>query len=206
MTRRYLHFLCPVLFALFLSACSQTTSPVVSSTASEPSRSETNQQQTSEVALVSEPSSDPISSLLESQTQPTNSASDAINTAALNPENTLRVLPFDGIPAKAGNRLNQTMQQAARAQGLSFQNTGTDFGEYQLKGYFSAFNDGNGTLLVYVWDVLDRSGNSVHRINGQERNPGSRTDPWQAITEADLKRLATRTSAELKGWMDKQRG
>ena len=69
-----------------------------------------------------------------------------------------------------------------------------------------ALNDGNGTLLVYVWDVLDNTGKSVHRINGQERNPTNRTDPWLAITVADLTHVAETTAQALKSWMETKRG
>ena len=48
----------------------------------------------------------------------------------------------------------------------------------RLKGYFSAFNDGKQTTLIYVWDVLDPPDQRIHRIQGQESVPGRPHDPW----------------------------
>ena len=72
--------------------------------------------------------------------------------------------------------------------------------QYQLKGYFSALNDGSGTVLVYVWDVLDRNGVRIHRISGQERGGSSSGDPWAGIDTAMLERVASSTMASLRGW------
>jgi hypothetical protein len=73
---------------------------------------------------------------------------------------------------------------------------------YRVQGYFSALSDGSGTLLVYVWDVLDASGKRVHRINGQERSGSTNVDPWQSITDDELRRVADRTTVQLKSWVE----
>ena len=65
-----------------------------------------------------------------------------------------------------------------------------------------ALNDGNGTLLVYVWDVLDNTGKSVHRINGQERSSSNKSNPWEAITEDELSRVADATAIRIKSWVE----
>jgi len=48
---------------------------------------------------------------------------------------------------------------------------------------------------------MDKSGNRLHRINGQERSSSLNTDPWQSITDVELKRVADTTAARLKSWV-----
>ena len=117
-------------------------------------------------------------------------------------EDAIAVLPLEGAPQTAMGTLSRSLRNAALQRGLNLQVNSQAGTPYRIKGYFSALNDGSGTLLVYVWDVLDRSGKRVHRINGQERNGSSRSDPWLAITEEELGRVAERTVAGLKAWVE----
>jgi hypothetical protein len=73
--------------------------------------------------------------------------------------------------------------------------------QFQVKGYFSALEDGSGTLLVYVWDVLDTNNKRVYRINGQEQSSSKAADPWSAVTPDMLDRVAQTTISQLKSWL-----
>ena len=71
-----------------------------------------------------------------------------------------------------------------------------------LKGYFSAFSENGKTTVVYVWDVLDPSGNRLHRIQGQEAvavDGGS--DAWAAVPPEAMERIADRSVDSLALWI-----
>ena len=173
--------------ALLLSACSQS-SETINTTLSQPSEPT----QLTETALLSDPATNPTGNILDNQLQSGDGEP-------------VIFLPLEGVPTRASSSLSRSLQQSASTRGIALQRRAGN-AQYQLKGYFSALNDGSGTLLVYVWDVLDSSGKRVHRINGQERNSNNRADPWLAINEDDLARVAETTAQALQTWVETKRG
>jgi hypothetical protein len=110
-------------------------------------------------------------------------------------------LPVTGAPQSAVTNLANSMRLAAKSESVPVVVSIEQGARYQVKGYFSALNDGTGTILVYVWDVLDANGTRVHRISGQERGGGTSGDPWAAITPDILSRVAGITMSGLKTWI-----
>jgi hypothetical protein len=110
-------------------------------------------------------------------------------------------LPVTGAPQSKVTELAASMRAAARDQQVPVVVSADDGAQYQVKGYFSALSDGGGSLLVYVWDILDRNGTRVHRISGEERGGSTRGDPWSAISEEMIDRLARSTMSDLRNWM-----
>lgn len=70
---------------------------------------------------------------------------------------------------------------------------------YSLKGYFSSLTEHNQTIVLYVWDIIDRQGNRVHRMQGQERLSGN--GGWQAVNSQLLAKIADDTMAEYIRWL-----
>jgi hypothetical protein len=110
-------------------------------------------------------------------------------------------LPVTGAPQTAVTSLAGSMRNAAKAEAVPIVGSVEQGAKYQVKGYFSALNDGSGTILVYVWDVLDRDGARVHRISGQERGVKSAGDPWDGIGPDLLSKVAGTTMTSLRSWM-----
>jgi hypothetical protein len=110
-------------------------------------------------------------------------------------------LPVTGAPQSAVTSLANSMRQAAQREKVPVVVSLEQGAKYQVKGYFSALNDGNGTILVYVWDILDQSGVRVHRISGQERGSGSTGDPWSGMSADIYSRVAETTMSSLRIWM-----
>ena len=175
--------------------------------------------QTDPNALATQTSPTPVQNVTEAQLQPqtgnqaqsTGLADGSAQTpsatqevASLDTSKAMTFLPFEGAPQSKANSLTRSLNSSAQANGLAILPTTRAGAKYRVKGYFSALNDGNGTLLVYVWDVVDGSGKRVHRINGRERTGTSKTDPWQAITDAEIERVAKDTTSRLKTWVDKR--
>lgn len=150
-----------------------------------------------QTALAPEPGPTPAEQATQAQ------AGENIELASINPEKAVTFVAVEGAPQGKVSTLSGAMRGAAQTHGLNLlpPSVGAS-APYQIKGYFSALNDGSGTLLVYIWDVQDKSGKMLHRINGQERSGTIKTDPWQAITETELRRVADNTAARLKSWVD----
>lgn len=110
-------------------------------------------------------------------------------------------LPVTGAPQSAVSSLAASMRQAAQREKVPVVVSIDQGAKYQVKGYFSALNDGNGTILVYVWDVLDQNGVRVHRISGRERGSGSTGDPWAGMSNDIYERVADVTMSSLRTWM-----
>ena len=174
-----------VVALVLMAGC--TASTVDQTLSPQPIAAQTNSQPQSATALVPETPS--------TQTQ---IASVASGTS-------LSFLPIEGAPAGAVQQLSKSIQRSANNHGLALRPSNDPSPQYRVKGYFSALNDGTGTLLTYIWDVVDANGKRLHRINGQERSGSRSTDPWQSITTAEIDRVADTTAASLKSWVDTRR-
>ncbi|MBC6715991.1 hypothetical protein H9Q09_07250 [Aurantimonas sp. DM33-3] len=108
----------------------------------------------------------------------------------------VQFLPLVGAPEEKAVLLARALSESAAAKGVTIRPAAEAPSSVRLKGYFSAFNDGSSTTLVYVWDVLDESDRRVRRIQGQESVPGAAADPWAAIDLSTLAAVADRTLQE----------
>jgi len=108
----------------------------------------------------------------------------------------VQFLPLVGAPEEKAVLLARALSESAAAKGVTIRPAAEAPSSVRLKGYFSAFNDGSSTTLVYVWDVLDASDRRVRRIQGQESVPGAAADPWAAIDLSTLATVADRTLQE----------
>lgn len=122
-------------------------------------------------------------------------------TAALPQTPPVAFLPVTGAPQSAVTQLANAMRSAAQANAVPVVVSVDRGARYQVKGYFSALNDGSGTVLVYVWDILDANGVRVHRISGQERGGPAAGDPWSGIDDGVISRVASATMSSLRSWV-----
>ncbi|MCA1442946.1 hypothetical protein I6F07_22515 [Ensifer sp. IC4062] len=114
----------------------------------------------------------------------------------------VRFLPIIGAPVEAVTPLSRQLGADARAQGLAIKSSADKTSEHILKGYFSALNDGGKTTVVYVWDILDGSGNRLHRIQGQDTVASTAAEPWSAVPPETMQAIATKT---IKAYLDWRR-
>jgi hypothetical protein len=130
-------------------------------------------------------------------------------TASLAPAssaNSIRFLPIIGAPVQAVTPLSRQLGAEARAKGLTIRASNDNSAENILKGYFSAFADGNKVNIVYVWDVLDANGVRLHRLQGQETVAAKGSDPWAAVTDRAMQDIAAKTLNDYTSWKHSQRG
>lgn len=111
-------------------------------------------------------------------------------------------LPVVGPPKFAVSSLSSAVRKSAKNNAITIISNGQPGASYQVKGYFSALDDGSGTILVFIWDILDRSGKTLHRISGEERTGSRKTDPWAAIDTQMIDRVVDRTMQNLRQWIN----
>lgn len=151
---------------------------------------------------------------LDDQAPPASPQADSANQAApaqiasatAGEAGTVRFLPIIGAPLQAVTPLSRELGSQARARGLTIKSASDTSSEHILKGYFSAFSDSGKITIVYVWDVLDRNGGRLHRIQGQENVAGSSGEPWAAVPPSVMQQIAQRTMNEYMQWKQGQAG
>jgi hypothetical protein len=119
---------------------------------------------------------------------------------------TIRFLPIIGAPVEAVTPLSKQLGNEARSHGLTIKSASDTSSQHILKGYFSALKDGEKTTVVYVWDVLDGSGNRLHRIQGQDTIDATAANLWSVVPPQTMQTIATRTIAEYLNWRAKNAG
>lgn len=118
----------------------------------------------------------------------------------------IRFLPIIGAPVQAVTPLSRQLGAEARAKGLTIRPSTDTSAENILKGYLSAFEDGGKVTIVYVWDVLDANGTRLHRLQGQETVASHGGDPWAAVSDSIMQKIAARTLDDYQSWKQAARG
>jgi hypothetical protein len=106
-----------------------------------------------------------------------------------------------GPPREVLASLSSALNEEASAKKLPVVARGDPAATYTIKGYLSAVGDGSNVVLVYVWDVMDKRGARVHRIQGQEVARASGSDPWAGVGNKTLNIVARRSIDELSKWV-----
>lgn len=113
---------------------------------------------------------------------------------------TISFTPVIGAPVEAVQPLSRRLGAEAKNNGLTILQSTSDQSDHILKGYFSAYSDGDKTTVAFVWDVLDSNGNRLHRIRGQEIAQGTASDPWGVVQSATMETIATKTINGYLSW------
>lgn len=135
-------------------------------------------------------------------TQPATTSQPATQLASVNRAVRLNLAPVVGAPVSAVTALSHRLQQDARARGITMTGDNDPSTTYVLKGYFSTLSEGGSTTVLYVWDVLDPSGNRLHRIQGQQKVPGTASDPWTVVAPQTMETIGDATVEALIQWIN----
>ncbi|WP_048648363.1 hypothetical protein [Nitratireductor soli] len=120
--------------------------------------------------------------------------------AAIATNERVQFAPVIGATAEAVPALSSRLEARARQTGIAIVQQGGS-ASLVMKGYFSAIADGGKTTVIYVWDVLDPSGNRLHRIQGQQVAPSGNGDGWSSVTPATMEAVADSTISQLATWL-----
>lgn len=125
-------------------------------------------------------------------------------TAAVAGTIRMRFAPIIGAPVEKVTSLSRRISARAKEQNVAIVASTDMTATHVIKGYFSVLGEGSNTTVIYVFDILDPSGNRLHRIQGQESVTGSNAaDPWAAVPGTTLEAIADKAMAEFAVW---QRG
>jgi type IV secretory pathway VirJ component len=125
-------------------------------------------------------------------------------TAAVAGTIRMRFAPIIGAPVEKVTSLSRRISARAKEQNVAIVASTDMTATHVIKGYFSVLGEGSNTTVIYVFDILDPSGNRLHRIQGQVSVTGSNAaDPWAAVPGTTLEAIADKAMAEFAVW---QRG
>lgn len=116
----------------------------------------------------------------------------------------IRFMPIIGAPIAAVTPLSRELGASARGNGLTIKGSNDQSAEHVLKGYLSAFADGQRVTVIYVWDVLDNAGARLHRIQGQEIVPAKGNDAWSSVPPEVMQSIGSATIAAYMKWRESQ--
>jgi hypothetical protein len=105
----------------------------------------------------------------------------------------VQFLPLVGAPPETVAALSQALAASAPENGVAILPSSDPVAPLRLKGYLSAMSEGSGTVVVYVWDIVDPAGTRISRIQGQEKIDAAAPDPWSVVDAAALARIAAAT-------------
>jgi hypothetical protein len=89
--------------------------------------------------------------------------------------------PITNAPGEMIYAFEDALKQKAPTRQLKIVAADDPTADYTLKAYLSAVGDSSSGLVIYVFDIFDRSGTGLHRISGQINAGGSTNDPWSTI-------------------------
>lgn len=114
----------------------------------------------------------------------------------------MRFAPIIGAPVDKVTALSRRISARAKEQTITIVESTDLTATHVFKGYFSLLQEGTGTTIIYVFDVLDPTGNRLHRIQGQEAVAGvTGADAWASVQPATMEAIADKTMADFKQWL-----
>jgi hypothetical protein len=110
-----------------------------------------------------------------------------------------------GVGVDAAQPLATRFGAQAKAHGLAFTAATDTTATHVMKGYFTVGEDNGRAVVNYVWDISDRSGKRLHRIQGSEPAGGSGSG-WEAVKPAAMQAIADRSIEETARFIGAENG
>ena len=142
----------------------------------------------------------PISAVAPDVAAPSAPASPAAQTAAISGTR-MQFAPMIGAPVTQVTALSRRLTLRAKERNLAIFPASEKNVTHILKGYFSLLNEGGKLTVLYVFDVIDPSGNRLHRINGQESGGAAAASAsWESVPASLMEKIADRTMDQFASW------
>ena len=141
-----------------------------------------------------------VSPDIASPATPKAPASPAAQTAALSGTR-MQFAPMIGAPVTQVTALSRELTLRAKAKNLAIFPASEKNVTHILKGYFSLLNENRKLTVLYVFDVIDPSGNRLHRISGQESTgAASANTSWESVPDSLMTQIADRAMDQFAAW------
>ena len=118
---------------------------------------------------------------------------------AKGPMLTVALAPIIGPPPEFAEGLTRELNQAAIEHHIALLVDPDAKVDYLLRGNFIASRSSSNVSLAYNWDVVDKSGNRVSRVTGEETQDSapSPAPAWSSISPPSIKAAVTKLIASL---------
>ena len=107
------------------------------------------------------------------------------------------IAPVLGVPEPTSKDIMEKLGSGLDKTRFTVATSPTTPSDYTLRGYATAAKDKTTGKLSYFFDVIDKSGQKINRIAGEEplANPAAGKDLWQSVTPAITQTIASKTAA-----------
>jgi hypothetical protein len=96
---------------------------------------------------------------------------------------------IDGPPPPVFDRMVRKLNQEAEARQVPVV-TREGFAPYRIRGYMAVGVRRGQTVVSWVWDVYDSQAGRTLRLSGEEKAGRAGRDPWAAVNDEVLTRIA----------------
>lgn len=142
----------------------------------------------------------PIAAVTPDVPAPSAPASPAVQAAAISGTR-MQFAPMIGAPVAQVTALSRRLTLRAKEKNLAIFPASEKNVTHILKGYFSLLNENGKLTVLYVFDVIDSSGNRLHRISGQESaGAAAAKAAWELVPGPLMEKIADRTIDEFTRW------
>ena len=107
---------------------------------------------------------------------------------------------LEGLPLAVSARFSAALASEAQAREIAFVDASGQ-PRFRLRGFLNAYPSDGGTKVAWVWDVFDARQQRARRVDGVEVLRRADTDPWNAVDDAVLRRIAARSLDEVGGFL-----
>jgi hypothetical protein len=96
---------------------------------------------------------------------------------------------IDGPPPQVFERMVSVLDSESKLRSLAIVSR-EGSAAYRVRGYLSAQVARGKTVIAWVWDVYDRDQQRALRLSGQELAGNAGRDPWAAVDDLALRKIA----------------
>ncbi len=107
---------------------------------------------------------------------------------------------IDGPPPDVFQRLVRDLNSEAKSRQLTVLSR-DDEPTYRARGYMGAQINTREARITWVWDVYDAERQRVLRVSGEEKVAGQHRNPWEALDEAGVQRIARKSVEQLGAFL-----
>jgi len=110
--------------------------------------------------------------------------------------------PAQGVPQKYAANVNDQLATSIKAGGVAL--VDAKDAAYVIKPTYAALPEAkHGTKLTYTIDVLDKAGNKVRTIAGEEIvSPKHGGDAWAHVTADGVQKVALKAATDVNAWIE----
>ena len=110
--------------------------------------------------------------------------------------------PAQGVPQKYASKVNDQFATLIKANGVAI--VDAKDAAYVVKPTYAAQAEGkHGTKVAYTIDVMDKAGNKVRSITGEEVvSPKHGGDSWHHVTEEAVQKVAMKSASDVNAWIE----